>query len=142
MIRKTLGRGPGRSFCLVCETGDEVVGALRSFAEEEELATSHFTAIGAFREAVIAWFDVERKEYLERPVEEQVEVVSLIGNVARAPGGRKVHAHAVLGRRNGEALAGHLVSGRVRPTLEIFLTETGADLVRREDETTGLTLLR
>lgn len=142
MIVKELREGPPRAFCLVFETGDEVVEGLTSFAEERGLATSHFTAIGAFREAVLAWFDIDRREYLENPVDEQVEVVSLVGNIARAPGGRKIHAHVAVGRRDGEALAGHLVSGVVRPTLEVFLTETGADLEREEDEATGLTLIR
>ena len=142
MIVKEIRGGPERAFCLVFETGDEVVDHLTSFAEERGLATSHFTAIGAFRKAVLAWFDIDRGEYLEIPVEEQVEVVSMVGNVARAPGGRKVHAHVAVGKRDGEALAGHLVSGIVRPTLELFLTETGADLRRVEDEATSLALIR
>jgi hypothetical protein len=57
-----------------------------------------------------------------RPIEvrEQVEVVSLMGNVVRGPaGGWKVHAHVVLGRRAGGARAGHLLSARVSPTLAL-----------------------
>jgi predicted DNA-binding protein with PD1-like motif len=127
----------------VFETGDEVISGLTSFATERKSAGSHFTAIGAFREAVIAYFDWEKQEYLKNPIREQVEVVSLIGDVALAPDGSpKVHAHVVLGRRDGTALSGHLVEGHVRPTLEVTLTEEPKHLQRRHDPRSGLALIR
>lgn len=143
MIAEELGDHGARRFALVFETGDEVPDRLTAFAEERELGACHFTAIGAFREATIAWFNPRTNEYEPIEVQEQVEVVSLMGNVARGPeGGWKVHAHVVLGRRDGGACAGHLVSARVRPTVELFLTETTGDLRREIDEATGLPLIR
>ncbi len=132
-----------KTFTLIFETGDEVVSGLTAFAKEKKLAGSHFTAIGAFRDAVIAYFDWEKKEYQKNPVREQVEVVSLIGDVALAPDGSpKVHAHVVLGRRDGAALGGHLIEGHVRPTLEVTLTEAPKHLQRRHDPHSGLALIR
>jgi len=58
-------------------------------------------------------------------VREQVKVASLLG-VSSGKDGPVVHAHVVLGRRDGSALAGHLLAVRVRPTLELILTTTGA----------------
>ncbi len=107
------------------------------------MAGSHFTAIGAFREATLAYFDWEKKEYRKIPVREQVEVVSLIGDIALAPDGSpKVHAHAVLGRPDGAALGGHLMEGHVRPTLEVTLVETPEHLRRKHDPQSGLALIR
>jgi predicted DNA-binding protein with PD1-like motif len=107
------------------------------------LAASHFTAIGAFRDATLAYFDWEKKEYKKNPVREQVEVVSLIGDVALAEDGSpKVHAHAVLGRADGTALGGHLMEAHVRPTLEVTLIETPQPLRRRHDPESGLALIR
>ncbi|MFQ8434101.1 PCC domain-containing protein [Amaricoccus sp. W119] len=60
-----------------------------------------------------------------------------VGHGAPAP-----HVHVVLGRRDGSALAGHLKSGEVRPTLEIIVTETPSHLRRTYDATTGLTLIQ
>lgn len=143
MFVETLEDEPPRRFALIYETGDEVVDPLTRFADERDLGAAHFTAIGGFREATVAWFDPEVDEY--RPIEigEQVEVVSLTGNVVRSPDeGREVHAHVALGRRGGGSAAGHLLSARVRPTLELFITETGGQLQRAVDDATGLTLIR
>jgi predicted DNA-binding protein with PD1-like motif len=61
--------------------------------------------------------------------------------VALADGEPKIHAHVVVGRRDGTALGGHLLDARVRPTLEVVLVETPATLRRTIDKTTGLPLL-
>ncbi|MGE0714688.1 MAG: PPC domain-containing DNA-binding protein [Alphaproteobacteria bacterium] len=132
-----------RTFAVVLETGDDVMACLRAFAEKERLSAAQFTAIGAFRRAVMTYFDWETKTYLRNPVDEQVEVASLTGDVALAPdGGRAIHIHAVLGRRDGTAVAGHLAEGHVRPTLEVVLTESPAHLRKRHDPESGLALIR
>lgn len=132
-----------RTFAIVLETGDEAIDSITRFAQEERLSAAQLTAIGAFRKAVIAYFGWETKEYRHIPVEEQVEVASLIGDVALAPdGSRALHIHLVLGRRDGSALAGHLLEGLVRPTLEVVVTETPAHLRKVHDPESGLALIR
>ena len=135
--------GGQRTFALVLETGDEVMACLQAFADRERLTAAQLTGIGAFSDAMLAYFDWERKEYLPIPVTEQVEVASLIGDVALAPdGGRALHIHLVLGRRDGSALAGHLREAHVRPTLELLLTESPAHLRKVHDKESGLALIR
>ena len=131
-----------RSFALVFSTGDEVMQELLQFAEREQLSAAQFSAIGAFRHAVLGYFDWNRKDFLRIAVEEQVEVASLTGDVALAPDGKRaVHVHCVLGRRDGSALAGHLIEGHVRPTLEVILDESPAHLRKVYDDETGLALI-
>lgn len=135
--------GGQRTFALIFETGDEAMAGLSQFAEREQLSAAQFSAIGAFSSAVVGYFEWDRKDYLRIPVEEQVEVASLSGDVAVAPdGSRAIHAHCVLGRRDGSAMAGHLIEGHVRPTLEVILTESPAHLQKRHDAETGLALIR
>lgn len=130
------------TFVVILETGDEVMACLKRFAVENGLDSASFKAIGAFERAVLAYFDWERKEYLPIPVKEQVEVASLLGDVAVSPEGKPaLHVHLVLGRRDGTALAGHLAEARVRPTLELIVTEAPAHLRRRKDPETGLSLI-
>lgn len=132
-----------RVFVAVLETGDEVMASLKRLAQEQRLSAAQITAIGAFSRAVIAYFDWERKEYERIPVDEQVEVASLIGDVARDEAGAPaLHIHLVLGKRDGSALAGHLAEAYVRPTLEVVLTESAAHLRREKDPQTGLALIR
>ena len=134
--------GAQKTFVLVFDTGDEAVLGLTEFARERGLDAAGFTAIGAFGAATLGYFDLDEKEYRKIPVREQVEVLSLEGNIARTGDGEpQVHAHAVLGRSDGTTRGGHLLEGRVRPTLEVVLTETPAHLRRAMDQETGLPLI-
>jgi predicted DNA-binding protein with PD1-like motif len=130
-----------RTFVIVLETGDEVMRLLVQFATERNLQGSHFTAIGAFSDAVVAYFDWRSRRYEQIDIQEQVEVLSLIGDIAIDGDERKVHAHVVLGKSDGSAHGGHLVSAHVRPTLEIVLTESPRHLRRRLDPESGLALI-
>ena len=144
MQQKLLGETNGqRTFAVVLETGDEVMASLQSFVKARRIAAAQITAIGAFRSVVLKYFDWESKKYLSIGVDEQVEVASLIGDVALAPSGEPaLHIHLVVGRRDGTALAGHLGSAIVRPTLEVVVTESPAHLQKVEDPATGLALIR
>jgi uncharacterized protein len=131
-----------KTWVVVLATGDETLASLQEFAEREHVSAAHFSAIGAFRRAVLGYFEWERKDYRRNVIDTQVEVVSLIGDVALDGDQRALHMHAVLGARDGRALGGHLLEGHVRPTLEVMLTESPAHLHRRHDDETGLALIR
>jgi predicted DNA-binding protein with PD1-like motif len=132
-----------RTFAVVLDTGDEVLDCLQAFVAEYGIFAAQFTAIGAFSDVVLKYFDWEKKKYLNNRVDEQVEVASLIGDVAMAPSGEPaLHVHLVVGRRDGTAMAGHLGEAHVRPTLEIILTESPAHLRKTQDPETGLALIR
>ena len=131
-----------RTFALIFETGDEVIRELERFAARERLAASHFTAIGAFSRLTVAFFRWESKSYEQIAIDEQVEVLTLAGDVARQGDQPKIHAHVVVGKRDGTAHGGHLVEAHVRPTLEVILTESPAHLQREMDAETGLALIR
>jgi predicted DNA-binding protein with PD1-like motif len=141
MRAKLLVEQEPKMFVLVFEDGDEVIGTLTEFARARGLSAAHFTAIGAFREATLGYFDAVRKDYRKIPIREQVEVLSLIGDIALKDGEPKVHAHVVVGGADGAARGGHILEARVWPTLELMLTETPKHLGRRHDEATGLALI-
>lgn len=142
MKSKLLDSGTERTYALIFEIDDEVKDTLTRFAEEQNLDGAHFTALGAFRDAKLGYWNWDTKSYEQNPVDEQVEVVSLVGNVARKEDGSpEIHAHVVVARRDGTAMGGHLLEAHVRPTLELMLTEDPAALRRRKDETTGLELI-
>ena len=50
--------------------GDEVASGLLGFARDHALTAASFTAIGAFSEAVVAYFNPEQSEYEEIPIDE------------------------------------------------------------------------
>jgi predicted DNA-binding protein with PD1-like motif len=126
---------------LVFDKGDEVVECLLSFARRERLTAASFTAIGAFSDVTLGYFERERKDYKRITVDEQVEVLTLAGDIAVKDGQPQVHAHVVLGKADGSAWGGHLLEGHVWPTLELVLVESPAELRRTLDEETGLPLI-
>jgi predicted DNA-binding protein with PD1-like motif len=129
------------SFVLVLETGDEAVEELTRFARARRLSAAQLTGIGAFSDVTLGYFDWDRKDYLPIRLDEQVEVLSLIGDVALKDGEPALHAHVVVGRSDGSAGGGHLLEAHVRPTLEVIVTESPAHLRKRYDPETGLALI-
>jgi hypothetical protein len=141
MRAKVLHADRERTIALVFETGEDPMQGLLAFAKREGLTSGHFTAIGAFEEATLGYFDWPRKDYLQLPIREQVEVLSLVGDVAIEGSTPKVHAHVVVGKRDGTAHGGHLLEARVRPTLEVILVQPPGHLRRRFDPRSKLALI-
>jgi predicted DNA-binding protein with PD1-like motif len=141
MKKKLLSSGSTKTYALIFDKGDEVITELQRFAEQEHLDSSHFTAIGACRALVLQYFNPEKKAYEDIPVDEQVEVLTLTGNVALDRDGIKIHTHVVVGLRDGSTRGGHLKEAYVFPTLEVVIEETPNYLRRRYDPETGLTLI-
>jgi predicted DNA-binding protein with PD1-like motif len=142
MRAKVINEVPERTFALIFDTGDEIVSTLERFAAENSLTASRFTAIGALQSATLGYFDWQNKAYHRIPFDEQAEVLSLVGDIALEHEQPKVHAHVVLGRRDGTTRGGHLMEGRVRPTLEVVLTDAPSYLQRSFDPASGLALIR
>jgi uncharacterized protein len=138
---KLLHENGERTYALVFDKGDSVLSELEAFARKHGIAAARFTAIGAFSAVKLGYFDRERKEYLEIPLDEQVEALSLLGGIAVHEGEPKVHAHVVVGLGDGTTRGGHLLEARVWPTLEVILDESPAHLRKRFDADTGLPLI-
>jgi predicted DNA-binding protein with PD1-like motif len=139
---RELSRGEhGRTVALVFARGDEVTATLSAWCREQEIGAAHFTAIGAFSDVTLGWFDWETKSYREIPLDEQVEVLTLAGDVALQDDEPAIHAHVVVGRSDGTTHGGHLLRAHVRPTLELILDESPAHLRKRHDPESGLALI-
>ena len=134
--------GGQRTFAVVLATGDEVMASLKEFAARENITAAQITAIGALSDVTLLYFDWDKKDYMKIPLREQVEVASLLGDIAEADGKPALHLHIVVGRRDGSEMAGHLGEAHVRPTLEVILTESPAHLRKRHDPESGLALIR
>jgi predicted DNA-binding protein with PD1-like motif len=116
------------TYVVVCDPGDEAVDALTQFARAERLEAAQLTAVGGFERATVGWFDRAAKQFRPIPVDEQCEVLSLIGDVAEGQQGPSLNLHVVLGLSDGTTRGGHLIEGRVFPTLEVIVTEAPAEL--------------
>jgi uncharacterized protein len=129
------------TYVVVCDPGDEAVSALTQFARSEQLEAAQITAVGAFEHATVGWFDRAARDYRPIRVDEQCELLSLLGDVAAGQDGPIVHVHAVLGLSDGTTRGGHLLEGRVFPTLEAVVTETPARLRKVMRPDIGIALI-
>ena len=143
MKSRIINEGPQRTFAVVFDAGDEVVAGLTEFTRTQAIRAAQFSGLGALADAVLGYFDWEKKEYKRIPLREQVEVVSLIGNVALGEDDRpSLHPHIVVAKADASAWGGHLLEAHVRPILEVVLTESPGHLERRKDPESGLALIR
>ena len=134
--------GPGaKQYAVIFSTGDEAYSGLLEFAEKYHVTSGHFTAIGALSGATLAWFDPQRKMYCENPINEQLEVASMVGDFALYKGKPALHTHMVVGHRDGTASGGHVLQAIVSPTLEVFVTVDPVPLQKKYDPATDLTLI-
>ena len=132
-----------KTFVLVFETSDELEQGLKEFASEQKLASASFKAIGALSSVRLGWLNWDTKQYeTSVSLDEQVELLSLIGDVAMKDGEPQVHAHTVVGRRDGTAHGGHLLQAHVRPTCEVVLTESPVHLKKEFDPAVGIMLIK
>ncbi|SCE94163.1 hypothetical protein GA0070214_103457 [Micromonospora chaiyaphumensis] len=123
------------------DKGEDAVATINEVAVRYGIRGARVTAVGGFKSAELGYFDRGKRDYLRIPVREQVEVLSLLGDIADNQGRPALHVHAVVGHRDGSTVGGHLLRGEVWPTLEVIITEVGASLVKRVDQETGLALL-
>ncbi|HEY1870827.1 MAG TPA: PPC domain-containing DNA-binding protein [Chitinophagaceae bacterium] len=142
MRSKLINTGELKIFALVLDDNDEVIQSLQDFAKENNLKAGQFTGIGAFSKVTLGFFDFNKKDYLRNEVNEQVELLSLIGDITLYKNEHKIHPHVVIGKRDGTACGGHLLKAIVHPTLELIINESPGYLQREMNEETGLPLIK
>lgn len=126
----------------VLDAGDEAVASLTDVARAHDLSAASVTGVGAVERATVGWYDLDRQEYHHIEVDEQSELLSLVGDVAQGPDGMlSLHAHVVLGLRSGETRGGHLLEAKVRPTLEAVFRASPAELRKTFRPEFGLALI-
>lgn len=141
MKYRTIADSDEITYVVVMDEGDEAMESLSSFAQEQKLGAAQLTAVGAFTRAVLGWYDREAQDYRHIAVDEQCEVLSLVGDVALKEGSPSVHAHCVVGLSDGTTRGGHLLEGHVWPTLEVVVRESPAQLRKTMRPEVGLALI-
>jgi predicted DNA-binding protein with PD1-like motif len=119
-----LGRSSGRTYRLNMVKGDEIISGLMEFGEKNHIKNGHFSGLGAIDKATLRWSDPVNKGSKKTEINEEAEVVSLVGSIAMDKDGKPaVHAHTVVALGDGSTRGGHLMSARVSIIAEIFVTE-------------------
>jgi predicted DNA-binding protein with PD1-like motif len=133
--------GLTKEYAVIFAEGDEAFSGLLAFAQKYRVTSAHFTAIGGLSSGTLAWYDPQRKMFKKIPIEGQVEVVSMIGDIALYQGKPVVHSHMVVATADGTTKGGHVLAAFVSPTLEVMVTVDPIAMQKRLDPENGLTLI-
>ncbi|MBI2550504.1 DNA-binding protein [Candidatus Woesearchaeota archaeon] len=131
----------GNTFVLLLSTGERVIESITAFCREKSISAAQFTAIGAVSEVELGFYNLATKEYAWKKAEAELEIDSIIGNVALFEGEPLVHAHATVSDSEMHSFGGHLKEAVVGASCEVFLTPLQGKLERKYDDTTGLKLI-
>lgn len=124
------------------ESGEQFAAPLLAWLGSEGIGYATLTGLGAVRGATISYYVADTKEYETYEIVEQMEVVSLIGNVALREDKPFIHAHVALGKRDLSVIGGHLNDLAIYPTLEVWLRPEREPVHRAFDESCGLWVMQ
>jgi uncharacterized protein len=130
-----------RAYAVIFHKGDDALSGLVDFAVRNNVRDAHFTGIGATSSATLGWLDLSRKGYHPILINEQSEVLSMIGDIAEVKGKPSVHTHIVVGDHNGQTKGGHVWKLIVNPTLEVFVTVHPVPLQKKFDSESGMNMI-
>ncbi|CAN5135328.1 hypothetical protein BH11PAT1_BH11PAT1_7810 [soil metagenome] len=129
-------------FLLRFDRGESVWEKLTEFVVEKKVASGIFSAIGACQEVTLSFYDLVKKEYRDTLVSEDLEILTITGNIAQMNQTAIIHAHGSFGKEDLSVIGGHIKTLIVSATCELILTAFEKKLERAYDETTGLNLLK
>jgi predicted DNA-binding protein with PD1-like motif len=122
-------------------SGDHAADAVTDVLRREKVGYASLNGIGAVRWVRLAYWNATTREYVPHEIEEQLEIVSLIGNVTLRDGEPFLHWHIALGRHDLSLLGGHLLDAIVHPNMEIWLRVESSAVARRVEADSGLALM-
>ena len=133
----------GSSYILRLEQGDDVLKTMKDFAEKQRIRAGFFEGIGSLYRAKLGHYDFqETKTYKYQTLEEDLEILTLSGNVSRMGAEALPHAHVTLGRRDFSVIGGHLEQGSLANMVELNLARLPGNLEKAKDSKVGLNLLQ
>jgi len=123
------------------KAGARVPDGILAIAKKEKIATGRVEAIGGVEELDLAYFNHEAKRYEEHRFQEFLEVTGMLGNLTLKDGKPFLHVHGTFGRKDLSTLAGHVMTAKVFPLLEVVITPTKNRALRRFDDELGLNVI-
>ena len=130
------------AYVLSGKRGEELLDGIKEFCKEYRIEAASFHAIGAANEVELAYYDLGEKQYVKALFQEDMEIVSLTGNVSKLGSELVVHSHGVFSNKAMETKGGHVNKVVISGACEIILTRLKGKIDRALDEDTGLNLMR
>ena len=132
----------GSIYVIRFDQGEEVIETIKKICFEKNMEAGFFFGLGAARELVLSHYDIDRKQYNDTPINEDLEIAGIFGNVTRKDGEVYIHAHGSFSDKNFKTYAGHVKKVIVSGTCEIVLEMLHEPILREHDSKSGLNLLK
>ena len=132
----------GDRYIVRFESGEPVVEPLLEWLAANKIGYASLTGLGAVREAKVSYWNAETRQYETHALDEQMEIVSFVGNATLKEGAPFLHIHVTLGRRDLSIIGGHFNDGVVHPNLELIVAQGKEAVARGLDEACGLWVMQ
>ncbi len=122
--------------------GEDFMTSVVAFAKEHTITAASFTAIGATQKLTLGYYELQKKTYIDRSFSEDLEIVSITGNIALKDGAPVIHAHGAFSNQEMQTFGGHIKQLIVGASCEIALTGYNGTIERAMNEEVGLPLMK
>jgi len=129
------------NYIIRLDRGEKIIESIKEFCTKKSITLGYFFAIGALDEVELAHYVVETKKYSSKKFNRPLEITNMSGNIATMNNEIYLHCHITLSNEEMNAIAGHLVEGKVAATCEIVLFALKGEINRKYDDFIGLNLL-
>lgn len=121
--------------------GEELVEKVCEYCTQNNIKAGWVQAIGACDEVTVSSYNFQTRQYDKKTFTEDLELISLIGNISVVDGKPSLHAHVSLSQTDMSVIGGHLHKMMISGTGELYITMFEGEFTRHLDEETGLNLL-
>ncbi len=132
----------GRVIVAKIEPNEDIVDAIKELIKKHNIKSGLLNVIGALKQFTIGYFDIETKEYNFKTFDEDIELISCMGNIAFKDNEPIIHLHVSVGKEDYSIIGGHLSQPSiVSVTAEVYVYEITQTITRANDPQFDLSLL-
>ena len=139
---KSIETNIGRVIVARVMPDEDLIDAIKVLVKNYDIKGGLINIIGAFKKFTIGYFDLNTKEYNFKTFEENVELISCMGNISYKDGEPIIHIHISVGKGDYNLIGGHLSQPSIiSVTAEVFIYEINQKLNRVNEPSFNLSLL-
>jgi len=132
----------GRVIVAKIEPNEDLFDAIKELIKKHKIKSGLINVIGALKQFTIGYFDIEKKKYNFKTFDEDIELISCMGNIAFKDNEPIIHLHVSVGKDDYSIIGGHLSQPSVVSiTAEVYIYEINQTLTRANDPQFDLSLL-
>lgn len=129
-------------FVFTIKKDEEITSSIFNYCKKNNIKSAWISGIGAVSSAVLAFYDLEKKEYKKKELSGKFEIAGLSGNIGTLNGEPVLHLHIIFSDENMVTLGGHLEKATVSVTCEICIIKIDNQIERELDRNIGLNLIK